>query len=322
VILYEEGPPLVRAGELDIAGRRAAAQAIPYSGEAGPPAFRFDPLERRFLRRAVEGRVLAGPQEPEAWRSVIARVPTGPVLIGPGSPAEEVWGSYGAAGEGALAAGRGAYLLDPPPEGLPSRTRLSAVALFSWHPQWEPNEACAASVGRGIPSGLVFPLVPGWTAEEKFLEQLAARAAEAGLVFLSPVPSDHEGLARRSLVEAQGGGDDFFETIHHLDWDEALPALSLAARDIVRQRGLSILPSRPVGAGEPPANAAAAARLEERADEAGHDEHRASLLRAAARWIDESGRDLSAILSEGNLRKVFPFAPDILREAEEALRGA
>ncbi|MBC8646115.1 MAG: hypothetical protein H7X85_03060, partial [Thermoanaerobaculia bacterium] len=69
---------------------------------------------------------------------------------------------------------------------------------------------------------------------------------------------------------------------------------------------------------EPAGNALAAARLEERAA-AASDDHRLALLHAAARWIDESGRDLRAVVAEGNFRKVFPFAPEIATEAEKAL---
>ncbi|HYR46610.1 MAG TPA: hypothetical protein VER78_06355, partial [Thermoanaerobaculia bacterium] len=60
---------------------------------------------------------------------------------------------------------------------------------------------------------------------------------------------------------------------------------------------------------------------EERADALfGRDEHRASLLHAAARWIDESGRDLAPIVAEGNFRKIFPFVEEVAREAEAAFR--
>ena len=88
-----------------------------------------------------------------------------------------------------------------------------------------------------------------------------------------------------------------------------------------RARGRASRPFRaePVGLRESAKNAAAAARLEERAQAAHRDEHRAALLHAAARWIDESGRDLAAIAREGNFGKVFPFGEDIAREAEDAL---
>ena len=74
-----------------------------------------------------------------------------------------------------------------------------------------------------------------------------------------------------------------------------------------------------MGSREPASNAVASGRLEERAQAAHSDEHRAALLHAAARWIDESGRDLASIAREGNFAKVFPFGADIAREAEDAL---
>ncbi|MGH9368338.1 MAG: hypothetical protein ACRD3M_11755, partial [Thermoanaerobaculia bacterium] len=52
------------------------------------------------------------------------------------------------------------------------------------------------------------------------------------------------------------------------------------------------------------------------------DEHRAALLRAAVRWIDEFSRDLRPVAAEGNLRKILPFSPDIAVEVEAALSAA
>ena len=66
-------------------------------------------------------------------------------------------------------------------------------------------------------------------------------------------------------------------------------------------------------------NSAATGRLEEMAQESGRDEHRAALLYAAARWIDESGRDLSLVVREGNFRTVFPFG-SLAQEAEAVFR--
>jgi hypothetical protein len=77
------------------------------------------------------------------------------------------------------------------------------------------------------------------------------------------------------------------------------------------------MPPRPIGPGEPPANSAAAARLEERAIELDGDEHRSAMLHAAIRWIDESGRDLAPVVREGNFGKVFPFGA-LAAEAEAA----
>ncbi len=322
MILYEETDAIVRFGEHDLAGRRVAARAFPYSREVGPHQFRFDPIERQFLRRETQGRVLVGPHDPVAWRRELARGPAGPALIGPSDPAEEIRGAYLAAAEGAREAGRGAFLLDPEPSGLPAAPEKAFVAVFCWQPQATPVGAIAEATERGIPSGLLFPVVPGWTGEPEFLAELLVLVSAAGLAFLSPVAPVSAGNARRNIVEARGEAEGFFEAIHHLDWANALPASLHAARETIVSRGLAVLPPRPVGAGQPRGNAAVAARLEEKADAAARDEHRSALLYAAARWIDESGRDLKAVFSEGNFRKVFPFGPEIASEAEEALREA
>jgi len=320
MIVYEEAAPLLRFGEFEVAGRRVAVRACPYLGEAGSPAFRFDPMDRQLIGRVVEGRVLCGPPDPGRWRDLLIRGPAGPVLVGPCTPVEEIRGAYRAAAEGARGAGRGVYLLDPEAAALPSAPGETFVALFCWHPEWTPAPAVSAAVDLCIPSGLLIPVIPGWTAEPNSLAGLLYLAAGAGLRFVTPVIPICDGSARRRMVEARGEAEGFFEFIHHLDWEQALPASFSAVREAVRERGLALLPPRPVGAAEPPGNAAAAERLEEGADRVAEDEHRASLLHAAARWIDESGRDLRAILSEGNFRKVFPFGPEIAAEAEQALR--
>ena len=85
------------------------------------------------------------------------------------------------------------------------------------------------------------------------------------------------------------------------------------------REGLASTPPRPVGTREPAANAAAAAFLEEKARSAFADEHRAALFHAAARWLDESGRDLAPVAREGNLTRVCPFGDEIARDVEEAL---
>jgi hypothetical protein len=113
--------------------------------------------------------------------------------------------------------------------------------------------------------------------------------------------------------------DGFFDLIHHREW---LPRMAERLPEAWRRcaaRGLAVLPPRPIGRGEPAGDAAASARLEERAELDALPEHRAALLRAAVRWIDESGRDLAAVAREGNFRRVFPFDGDVAAEAEAAL---
>jgi hypothetical protein len=325
VIEYESSTtPSVRPRESEIGGRRIAVQAIPYSGETGPPPFRFDPVERRFLERRPSGRVAVGPADPDAWARGLARCPGGPVVVGPGSAVEAIRGAYAAAVEGAARAGRPVYLLDPPT--LPVRPGRAFVALFAWAPAGEPGDVApiAAARAAGVEAGGLLPIVPGWTDAPDFLDVYLESLAAAGATFAAPVAASGDGESRRVLVEARALGDpasadSFFEKVHHADWAAVQDAAILRFRSEAARRGLATLPPRPLGQGEPPGNSAAAARLEERAQESGADEHRAALLYAAARWIDESGRDLALVVRDGNFRKVFPFGALTL-EAEAAFR--
>lgn len=316
----------VRPGESEIGGRRIAAQAFPYSGEAGPPRFRFDPIERRFFERRASGRVAVGPAHPEAWARGLARCPAGPIVVGPGSPVEEIRGAYLAAAEGAANAGRPVYLLDP--TVLPALPKGAFVALFAWSPGPGPGDTAplAAASAAGMAAGGLLPIVPGWTDEPEFLDAYLASLAAAGASFAAPVAASGDGESRRLLVEARAHGDPasadtFFQKVHHSDWAAGQGEAIRRFRSEAARRGLATLPPRPLGAGEPPGNSAAAARLEERAQESGEDEHRTALLYAAARWIDESGRDLALVVREGNFRKVFPFGV-LAAEAEAAFREA
>lgn len=320
----DSGSAVVRCGESEIAGRRIAAKALPYVGEAGEPAFRFDPLERRLLPRPSAGRVAVGPADPSVWQRAFSRCPAGPVLVGPGSAVEEVRGAGAAAAEGAARAGRGVYLLDP--GVFPADSPESLVALFVWTPTGdEPLEAALrGALARGIPSGGLLPILPGWTDEPGPMHAWLDRLAAAGASFATAVASVGDGEARRVLVEArsrlaQTDADAFFERVHHRDWTAATLEGLRRFREAAKKFGLAPLPPRPRGRGEPRANSAAAARLEERAHALEGDEHRAALLHAAARWIDESGRDLGLVVREGNFARVFPFGA-LAAEAESAFR--
>jgi hypothetical protein len=276
--------------------------------------------------RKTEAAVAVGPADPEAWRDAVGKLPLGPVLVGPGSPAEEVRGAYLAAAEGALEAGRPVYLLDPDPAGIPADAR-SAVALCSFSPgapQAFPSLRAARI--RGLSCAVLFPLIPGWTAETETLEALLSEAVYGGARAACALIPATDGESRRAIVEARGDleqdtADRFFEKIHHGDWATSMAQRLAEARDRCRKRRLSLLPPRASGRREPPGNAAAAALLEERAELGGLDEHRTAQLQAAVRWIDESGRDLSAVAREGNFRRIFPFGGEIAAEAERALRA-
>ncbi len=326
MIEYENSTtPAVRPRESEVGGRRVALHAVPYSGEVGPHSFRFDPIERRFLERRESGRVAVGPADPDAWTRALARSPGGPVVVGPGSAVEGIRGAYAAAAEGAVRAGRPVYLLDPPALPAPGR---AVVALFTWSPATEAGDAASIAAARaaGHPAGGVLPIVPGWTDAPDFLDAYLAALSLAGASFATPVAVSGDGDSRRVLVEARASADpasadSFFERVHHSDWAAGQAAAIRRFRVEAGRRGLATLPPRPLGRGEPPGNSVAAARLEETAQESGHDEHRVSLLYAAARWIDESGRDLTLVVREGNFRKVFPFGALAL-EAEAAFREA
>lgn len=328
MIEYQASAAVVRGTLSDVGGRRIAAHAVPYSGEAGGAAERFDPLARGFVVRRASGRVAVGPARPEPWAAAAERCPAGPLLVGPGSPVEEIRGAYRAAAEGAAAAGRPVYLLDPDPSGLPARPGPAHVALFAWEPGGSgPVPApLEAALRGGFRAGGLLPIVPGWTDDPAFLEPYLDGLSAAGAGFAAPVAASGEADARRRLVEARArvdpaAADRFFEKVHHCDWAaEVRAGLDLFRREAAR-RGLGTMPPRPLGANEPPGNSAAAARLEERAREEEENEHRAALFHAAARWIDESGRDLTRVVLEGNFAKVFPFGA-LAAEAEEAFRAA
>jgi hypothetical protein len=326
VILYKQGETaVVRAGEQDLAGRRVAVRAVPYLGDFGESRFRFDPIERVFSEIGPDGTVVAGPFDAEAWRVALAAGAVGAVLVGPSNPAEAVHGAYRAAAEGAARSGRGTYLLDPEPDGLPETPSGAFVAVFVLLPDRKAAISRLAAVAdRGFLAGCLLPLISGWTDSAQWIEQAVGEASAAGARFLAPVSPAFDGTARRRIVEARAevepeAADVFFERIHHAD---AVAAAERARQTLVaacEPHGLATLPVRARGLAEPASNALAASRLEEKAQSEAHDEHRAALLHGAARWIDEFGRDLAVILREGNLRKIFPFGAELAREAEEAL---
>jgi hypothetical protein len=325
IVFETSAAPAVRPGEFEIASRRIAARAFPYAGEVGGARFRFDPIERRFFPRSDDGTVLAGPHDPLPWRTAFLKGHAGPVLVGPGSPGEAVHGAYLAAAEGARQSGRAVYLLDPDWSGLPPPPGRPFTLLSSWFPGCPDGaEVLAEARARGIGAGRVLPIVPGWTATPEFAREAARLAAAAGAAFLVGVPLADDGVARRVALEAAAASapdaaEALFEGVHHGGSPEEIAQAQEGLREACAAEGLSGVPPRPVGAREPAANAAASARLEEKAREASADEHRAALLHAAARWLDESGRDLAAVAREGNLPKVFPFGAELARDVEEAL---
>ena len=330
MIVYEAAAsPSVRAGELLLGGRRLAGRLFPYGADSADAAFRFDPVERRFLFRRPEATVPVGPSDPRSWAEALSRVPPGPVLIGPCAAAEEVRGAFRAAADAALGQGRPVYLLDPDPAGLPEIAGPAAVVLYSWR-AGRPEEAfpgLAAARAAGFRCAALFPYLPGWTGEPDSVDALVAAAADAGAEALTALAPSTDGEGRRAIVEARAvaqAGEDgrFFEVVHHGDWAARLPESLRRVREVAGRRGLASLPPRPIGAREAGANAAASARLEELAELSVAGDHRIALLHAAVRFIDESGRDLASVEREGNFGRIFPFGEEIAKEAAAALREA
>ncbi len=325
IVFESAGAPAVRAGEALVAGRRLAGRLLPYGPEG--ERLRFDPVERRFVVPRPEPVLAAGPADPERWQEALGRLPAGPVLVGPSSTAEAMRGSYRAAVEAALRAGRAVYLLDPEEEGIPPGAGVAAVVLASWRPGRPAAAfpALGAARAAGLRAAAVFPLIPGWTGESEALEALAGAARDGAAAALTAIAPALDGEGRRDIVEARAAaesdpGERFFELVHHGALEERLASLAVAARTAAERRGMASLPPRPAGRGERRANATASARLEERADLPGTAEHRAAQLLAAVRWIDDSTRDLAAVAREGNFRKVFPFGEEAAEAAEAAFR--
>lgn len=330
MILYEAAAaPSVRAGELLLAGRRLAGRLFPYGADAADSAFRFDPVDRRFLFRRPEATVPVGPWAPGPWSEALSRVPPGPVLVGPCAAAEEVRGAFRAAADAALGQGRPVYLLDPEPAGLPEPAGPAAVVLCSWRGGRPEGAFAGLSAARaaGFRCAALFPYLPGWTGEPHAVEALVAAAADVGAEALTALAPSSDGEGRRAIVEARsvaepGDAERFFELVHHGDWAAKLPDSLRRVREAAGRRGLASLPPRPVGSREAGANAAASARLEELAELSGAGDHRIALLHAAVRFIDESGRDLASVEREGNFGRIFPFGEEIAKEAAAALRDA
>jgi hypothetical protein len=324
MIVFEQGAAAaVKFGEQELAGRRIVARAFPYDGDFGRSGYRFDPVERVFSRSESTDAMVAGPFDPELWEEALSGDPAGAVLIGPGCEAEGLRGTYRAAAEGAVRSGRAVYLDDPEPEGLPEGASPAVVAVFVLLPDRKAALQRLEAVASRVAAGGLLPLISGWTDTAEWIDAAVSDAAAAGARFLAPLVPVSDGTARRRIVEARAevepdAADDFFDLVHHggsfAVGDSVRNLLSAACR----RANLSVFPSRARAPREPVANAAAAARLEERAAET-RDEHRASLLQAAARWIDEVGRDLAAVARDGNFRKVFPFGPELARETEEIL---
>jgi hypothetical protein len=152
-------------------------------------------------------------------------------------------------------------------------------------------------------------VIPGWTGTPEFLERTAASARAAGARFLAPFELGGDGPSRAAIHSAYAAleprdADAFFDAIHHRDWSrgtrESVGHLRRAAADA----GLPARVPAIAGAAEFSGNARLIEAIEIAAETAG--EPRASDLLAAARRLEDLGRDVEEIARDGNLRLLFP----------------
>ncbi len=309
MIVYDgPGPAAVRRGEFHpFNGARSRTRAIPYPGfDDGP-----DPWRGQYRRPAeVESR--PGPPGSAAWKEALANAPPGRVLVGPMTEAEPVYGAGTAAIEAAEALGHAVVAIEAAGIAGPFSFAGSAVArVVVWEPDRDAEKLWTSFGSRGGRAGVALPLIPGWTGEETFLARFFSAAAAHGARFVVPFPVSGDG-GSRAAIHADfarihpGDADAFFDAIHHRDWEEGMRrARERFAAVAVRAR----LPTRvPALAGR--ADFAANARLIEIFETEAErvEEPRASRLLAAARRLEDFGRDVAEIAREGNLRLLW--APD------------
>ena len=283
-------------------GARSRCRAIPYPGfetESG------DPWKGTFGRGAdVDAGV--GPADSGAWNEAIARAAPGKVLVGTVAPAEEVYGAAAAAVAAAREAGRSVVLV----ETVESRTcadegpDLARVVLWEPAPDFWPRFA-----RRREPGGVAFPVIPGWTGMPEFLERTAASARAAGARFLAPIELTGDGPSRAAIHAAYAAlrpadADAFFDTIHHRDWSRGTRDAVAHLRRAAAEAGIPARVPALAGAAEFSGNARLIEAIEIAAETAG--EPRASDLLAAARRLEDLGRDVEEIARDGNLRLLFP----------------
>ncbi|HET7453321.1 MAG TPA: hypothetical protein VFL12_11295, partial [Thermoanaerobaculia bacterium] len=294
VIVHEgSAPATVRRGEFQpFPGARARLRGLAYPG--------FDPAGadpwRGSYRRAEEASVSAGPGAPEPWIEAFDRAPAGKILIGPVPPAESVYGAAAAAVAAIRQLGRSAVLVETaerPEDDVPAGPDLARVVV------WDgagTDDGFWRGFRRGAaPAGVALPWIPGWTGEERFLEDFFGAARLAGAVFAAGFSLAGDG-ASRAAIHADyarrdpGGADAFFDAIHHRDWGIGTREARARFLEAAARAGLPPRVPPLVGAREFEANARLAEALDTEADEA--DEPRASALRAAARRVEDFGRDV------------------------------
>jgi len=321
IVYAGPGAAVARRGEFHpFPGARSRTRLIPYSGLDAVP----DPW-RGLYRRPPELTASAGPSDPGAWREALAHAPAGKLLLGPVGPAEAIYG----AGEGALAAaaerGRAVVAIETMEDpGWRPVAGPSFARVVVWEPDPEPERFWRAFASRGGEAGIALPLIPGWTGEARFLERFLSAAAVHGARFVAPFSIAGDG-ASRAAVHADfarlhpESADAFFDAVHHREWESGARGARETFHEAAAAAGMPARVPFLAGRSDFPANARLIDAFETEAERA--EEPRASRLLAAARRLEDLGRDVAGIAREGNLRLLWPSDSPEARAAERVLEG-
>lgn len=309
-------PASVRRGEFHpFPGARSRCRAIPYPGFEADGA---DPWKGTY---AIVGETGAGvgPAEPARWREAIARAGPGKVLVGTAAPAEEVYGAAAAAAAAARELGRSVIVV----ETVDARTSLPPGDDFARVVLWSAAPGFWAGLARRKDTpGVALPLIPGWTGTDAFLEEWLRAAGAAGAPFAVPFElagggasraAIHADFARLHPTEADG----FFDAIHHRDWESGVREARERFRRAARSVGIPARVPAIAGTGEFAGNARLIEAFEVAAETAG--EPGASRYLAAARRVEDLGRDVEEVARDGNLRLLWPPESSEARIAGEIL---
>jgi hypothetical protein len=240
------------------------------------------------------------------------------------APAELVYGSAAAAVAAVRRLGRSAVLFETVrrerDEIAPGK---DLARILVWDGTLPSAEFWRAFRG-GPPAGVALPLIPGWTGEEDFLGEFFEQAAKAEAAFAAGFALSGDGPSRAAIHadfarRHPGRADAFFEAIHHRDWEAGTRRAAARFRAAAGRSGLSDRVPLLVGAGDHEPNVRLMDAFEEEARNAG--EPRASALLAAARRVEDLGRDVADLEREGNLRLLWPPDSPEARVARAVLGG-
>ena len=270
MIVYEASGASGRAGRRgDLGGRRVAGRLLPYGAEASAAA--FDPLDRRFLcpgsspgrGRALATGALARGHLPAPFPARCSSA-AGPPTPGRGA------GRVSGGGRRATLAGAGG-LPAGPGTGVPSSVAgAAAVVLCTFGPEGASAfPGLDGTGGRASACAVLFPLIPGWTAEEDAVagSRGGRRRRRSG----RPRRSSRRGTARRAGPSSRPGRARADDRGRVLRGDPPRRMARRLAGDSPRRKGrFRARPPRPAAAAGRPGRAArqraAASRLEERAE--------------------------------------------------------